>query len=61
MYALLEKWRHVCSFLPARTHHGRVFKSFIMYAYMPDWETRERHLHAHTSETTKKSKRIAIA
>jgi predicted metal-dependent hydrolase len=24
-------------------NHGRVFKSF-MYAYMPDWETRERRL-----------------
>ena len=34
-------------------NHGRVFKSF-MYAYMPDWETRERRLQAHTSETTKK-------
>ena len=41
-------------------NHGRVFKSF-MYAYMPDWETRERRLQAHASETTKKSKRIAIA
>jgi len=30
-------------------------------AYMPDWENRERRLQAHTSETTKKSKRIAIA
>ena len=40
-------------------NHGRVFKSF-MYAYMPDWETRERRLQAHAIETTKKSKRIAI-
>ena len=34
-------------------NHGRVFKSF-MYAYMPDWETRERRLQAHTNKTTKK-------
>jgi predicted metal-dependent hydrolase len=37
-------------------NHGRVFKSF-MYAYMPDWETRERHLQAHASETTKKHRK----
>ena len=24
-------------------HHGRVFRSF-MYAYLPDWEIRERQL-----------------
>src|SRR6266567_7784447 len=30
-------------------NHGRVFKSF-MYAYMPDWETRERRLQAHAIE-----------
>ena len=41
-------------------NHGRVFKSF-MYAYMPDWETRERRLQAHANKPTKKSKHIAIA
>lgn len=28
-------------------NHGRVFKSF-MYAYLPDWETREHQLQKHT-------------
>jgi len=41
-------------------NHGRVFKSF-MYAYMPDWEARERRLQAHANKSIKKSKRIAIA
>lgn len=28
-------------------NHGKVFKSF-MHAYLPDWETREKHLREHT-------------
>lgn len=36
-------------------NHGRVFKSF-MYAYMPDWEVRERQLQAHAGKTIKKKK-----
>ena len=30
-------------------NHGRVFKSF-MYAYMPDWQARDRHLQGHTRD-----------
>jgi len=34
-------------------NHGRVFKSF-MYAYMPDWETREKQLQMQYEKTQKK-------
>ncbi len=30
-------------------NHGRVFKSF-MYAYMPDWLARDRHLQGHARD-----------
>jgi predicted metal-dependent hydrolase len=34
-------------------NHGKVFKSF-MYAYLPDWETREKQLQIHLSNEQKK-------
>ena len=33
-------------------NHGRLFKSFL-YAYLPDWEERQRALQQHTSRSQK--------